>query len=183
MTMCSSAKRWRACSNRSRTFRSSARPPRLKTRSGSLEARRLLQRGRSGIFLKNEKPSLLIEKDPHRDDRAGHSGGARSGVPADAPKPVSFTPRERQVLQRVCQGRTNKEIASELGISEPPGESVRTAALRKDRGPQPGAARLGGCGALLGATGRNRLGPLAVAQLHDGLTATVAALHRAGRSG
>lgn len=91
----------------------------MKTRSGSLEARRLLQRGRSGIFLKNEKPSLLIEKDPHRDDRAGHSGGARSGVPADAPKPVSFTPRERQVLQRVCQGRTNKEIASELGISEP----------------------------------------------------------------
>jgi two-component system nitrate/nitrite response regulator NarL len=85
---------------------------------GKIEAARLLQRGCAGIFLKNEKPSLLIEK-IHTIMSAPEIPVASAPETPVGPAPVSFTSRERQVLQLVYQGRTNKEIASDLGISEP----------------------------------------------------------------
>ncbi len=44
---------------------------------------------------------------------------------------AELTPREREVLRRVAEGRTNKEIASELGISHRTVESYRENLMRK----------------------------------------------------
>lgn len=88
-----------------------------------LETSRLLQRGCAGVFLKHERPPVLIEKiraivsaaegDLPLDGR----GGAE--VVQDGQDTPPLTPRERQVLRRVFAGETNKAIAFELGISEP----------------------------------------------------------------
>lgn len=89
-----------------------------------LEASRLMQRGCAGIFLKHERPQLLIEKIREIMRGAGQIQGEatrialaelQNGEPA-AGRPL--TPRERQVLCGVFSGRTNKEIAHTLGVSE-----------------------------------------------------------------
>jgi two-component system, NarL family, nitrate/nitrite response regulator NarL len=94
-----------------------------------LEAGRLLQRGCAGIFLKHERPQLLIEKIREVMQRSSelerenasivlkelNIGEFNNGEP-EGQRP--FTPRERQVLCGVFSGRTNKEIAHKLGVSE-----------------------------------------------------------------
>ncbi len=89
-----------------------------------IEAGRLLQRGCAGIFLKHERPQLLIEKirevmkrsaEFEREDTRIVLKEFTNGEP-EGPRP--FTPRERQVLCGVFSGRTNKEIAHKLGVSE-----------------------------------------------------------------
>ncbi len=89
-----------------------------------LEAGRLLQRGCAGIFLKHERPQLLIEKirevmqrttELEPEDSNTVLKEFKNGDP-EGPRP--FTPRERQVLCGVFSGRTNKEIAHKLGVSE-----------------------------------------------------------------
>jgi DNA-binding NarL/FixJ family response regulator len=95
-----------------------------------LEATRLLERGCSGIFLKQEGPQLLIES------IRGIMNRARDGTPQvakaapqqldtaapDVPHPL--TRRERQVLGGVFSGQSNKEIAFGLGVSEPLVKSI-----------------------------------------------------------
>jgi DNA-binding NarL/FixJ family response regulator len=89
-----------------------------------LEAGRLLQRGCAGIFLKHERPQLLIEKIREIMRGADEIEGAAAGIvlaelhngEQAAGRPL--TPRERQVLCGVFSGRTNKEIAHKLGVSE-----------------------------------------------------------------
>ena len=51
---------------------------------------------------------------------------SRSGLPADL-----LTPRERQVLQLVGEGKSTKEIAALLGISAKTAESHRTRLMQK----------------------------------------------------
>ncbi len=87
------------------------------------EAARLLERGCAGIFLKHERPTLLIDR--IRAINRGESppelaaqAAAFRELDSQAPR-FSFTPREIQVLRGVCGGLLNKEIAFELGISEP----------------------------------------------------------------
>lgn len=89
-----------------------------------IEASRLLQRGCAGIFLKHERPQLLIEK--IRDIMQGVEAD-QPEEPAAVPAETNtggrevqrpLTPRERQVLCGVFSGRTNKEIAHKLGVSE-----------------------------------------------------------------
>ena len=88
------------------------------------EAARLLQRGCAGIFLKHERPQLLIEKirhimdgtDPAADQPAGSLLKQLKIGEADNRRPL--TPREREVLRSVFRGQTNKEIAYELDVSE-----------------------------------------------------------------
>jgi len=55
----------------------------------------------------------------------GEIGGIRAGALAQ------LTARERQVLIGVAGGRTNKEIAQELGISHRTVESHRESLMRK----------------------------------------------------
>jgi DNA-binding NarL/FixJ family response regulator len=88
------------------------------------EAGRLLQRGCAGIFLKHQRPQLLIEK--IREIMKGTDEIEREATnivltelkngDREAQRPL--TPRERQVLCGVFSGRTNKEIAYKLGVSE-----------------------------------------------------------------
>lgn len=88
-----------------------------------LEASRLLQRGCAGIFLKHERPQLLIEKirvimsgaEQPLEEPNTALGETKDGD-RDTQRPL--TPRERQVLCGVFSGRTNKEIAHKLGVSE-----------------------------------------------------------------
>lgn len=90
-----------------------------------LEAARLLQKGHSGIFLKHERPPLLIERIRAlaAQEQAPAAQQARNdgATPPEAGPEVihRFTARERQVLRDVFAGQSNKEIAFELHISEP----------------------------------------------------------------
>jgi two-component system, NarL family, nitrate/nitrite response regulator NarL len=89
-----------------------------------LEASRLLQRGCAGIFLKHERPQLLIEKirgimqgsDQPESETTDAVATELKNTDRDGQRPL--TPRERQVLCGVFSGRTNKEIAHKLGVSE-----------------------------------------------------------------
>ncbi len=95
-----------------------------------LEAARLLQRGCSRIFLKQDPPELLIEA--IREVVAGAAGHDPLAVKMDLQRiessapamPNPLTSRERQVLRGVFAGLGNKEIAFNLGISEPLVKSI-----------------------------------------------------------
>jgi len=89
-----------------------------------VEAARLIERGCSGIILKHERPQLLVERiralmkepavrpgTPPSDFGQFDPSGEASARP--------FTPRERQILRAVFSGKTNKEIAHSLQVSEP----------------------------------------------------------------
>jgi DNA-binding CsgD family transcriptional regulator len=43
----------------------------------------------------------------------------------------SLTPRERQIVQRISEGQSNKEIAAALGISAKTVDSHRTNIMRR----------------------------------------------------
>jgi two-component system, NarL family, response regulator LiaR len=85
-----------------------------------------LEAGAAGYLLKNSQPAELA-----RAVRAAHAGEAiidptvaarlvhaLSERPAAAPAFDGLTARERDVLTLIAQGRSNKRIALELGISE-----------------------------------------------------------------
>jgi two-component system, NarL family, response regulator LiaR len=79
--------------------------------------------GAAGYLLKSAQPRELV-----RAIRAAHAGDAvidpkTAGRLLDAlarthPKKPTLTPREQDVLDRLCQGLPNKRIAQELGLSE-----------------------------------------------------------------
>lgn len=89
-------------------------------------ARRALDAGASGVVLKHSAPAELVTA-----IRAALEGGtyltprlasevfdSMKQAPGAAADPVSsLTPRQREILQRVAEGRSAKEIASALSIS------------------------------------------------------------------
>ncbi len=89
-------------------------------------ARRALDAGASGFVLKHSAPAELISairaalegKTYLTPQLAGEVLGAMKQGPEKAADPVaSLTPRQREVLQLLAEGRSAKEIASRLGIS------------------------------------------------------------------
>ena len=95
----------------------------LTTYAGDVEAQHALEAGASGYLLKSTPRSDLLEA-----IRVVHAG--RRHIPpaiaveiAEHRGDQELTDRERDVLQRVAAGRSNKIAADELGISE---ETVKT---------------------------------------------------------
>jgi DNA-binding NarL/FixJ family response regulator len=56
---------------------------------------------------------------------------ARAGKPSAATAARPLTPREREILQLVAEGRSTKEVAEVLGISVKTAETHRTNLMRK----------------------------------------------------
>jgi DNA-binding NarL/FixJ family response regulator len=50
---------------------------------------------------------------------------------SDGPQPSRLTKREREIVQLLAEGRRNKEVASELGMSTKTAESHRAAIMKK----------------------------------------------------
>ena len=113
-----------------RVLRDQAPDSRVVVLTSFLEDQRLLpaiQAGAAGYLLKNAEPSELA-----RAIRAAHEGeavidptvaarlvSAMSEVPArESGRYESLTRREREVLELIARGRSNKRIALELGIAE-----------------------------------------------------------------
>jgi two-component system nitrate/nitrite response regulator NarL len=88
-----------------------------------VEAARLRQKGCAGIFLKHERPQILIEnirqimQGEEASDREMTTAVAEQMRVIDQESRRPLTARERQVLRGVFSGLSNKEIATELGIS------------------------------------------------------------------
>jgi len=89
-------------------------------------ARRALDAGASGFVLKHSAPAELVSairaaldgKTYLTPQLAGEVLGAMKEGPEESGDPVaSLTPRQREVLQLLAEGRSAKEIASRLGIS------------------------------------------------------------------
>ena len=97
----------------------------IPTRTRTL-ARRALEAGASGFVLKHSAPAELVTA-----IRAALEGGTyltpqlageffdsmRQGPAMAADPVVALTPRQRQILQLVAEGRSAKEIAASLSIS------------------------------------------------------------------
>ena len=62
-----------------------------------------------------------------------HIGGLRSKRPRTPPLPDGLTPREVEVLVLVSRGRSNREVASALSISEHTAANHVKSILRKTR--------------------------------------------------
>ena len=89
-------------------------------------ARRALDAGASGFVLKHSAPAELVAairaalegKTYLTPQLAGEVLSSMKGRPEGPADPVaSLTPRQRQVLQLLAEGRSAKEIASSLAIS------------------------------------------------------------------
>lgn len=91
----------------------------------------LVEAGVDGMFAKGGPNELLYEKVPLI------LRGGRFIAPeclemiGDRAVPVSLTPRERQTLHMVLQGRTTKEIAEVQGISPRTAEKHRASLMNK----------------------------------------------------
>lgn len=96
--------------------------------------------GASGFVIKQVRGRELIEQ--VRGAAAGRASidastvaryaeQARRSAPPVDPRLASLTPRQRHVLQLVAAGRTNREIASELGLAEKTVKNSVSAVLLK----------------------------------------------------
>jgi DNA-binding NarL/FixJ family response regulator len=79
--------------------------------------------GRSEILAAVEK---VLEGNRYITPGIGGDGLDRSADPAQAAASLRLTPRERQILQLTAEGKSRKEVAHALGISE------KTVAFHKD---------------------------------------------------
>jgi DNA-binding NarL/FixJ family response regulator len=96
-----------------------------------------LRAGVRGYVIKTQAADELVRA--IRDVAAGrvHLGSGASAVLVEAyldgtdPPSDPLTPRDRQVLQLVAEGRTTKEISTQLGISAKTAETYRANIMEK----------------------------------------------------
>jgi len=103
--------------------------------------RELLQAGVLGYVLKSDAGRSLVEAVRQLSKRRPFITPKVTGVVIDEFRQPShtqqrsgrgpLTPREREVLQLLCEGRTNKEVAATLGISVKTADTHRTRIMRK----------------------------------------------------
>lgn len=86
--------------------------------------------GASGYIVKDAEPAQFIAavRDVHDGDRPIHPAVThhlieelrRNGVSSTAPRGTEphITEREKEVLERLCEGKSNREIAADLYIAE-----------------------------------------------------------------
>lgn len=84
-----------------------------------------LQRGASGIFLKHDSPitlaqaiRLIVSGGTWLESKLVQSLASKAGRRDDSGSHKALTARERQVLEGIFEGLTNKEIAGRIGVSE-----------------------------------------------------------------
>jgi two-component system, NarL family, nitrate/nitrite response regulator NarL len=87
------------------------------------KAAELIRRGISGVFTKQDSPGLLLQAIQNvMDGKVWFTQRFLQSTLAVAPqvpaRKVQFTERERQVLDHVLEGLSNKEIADRLSVSE-----------------------------------------------------------------
>src|SRR3954470_13713509 len=66
----------------------------------------------------HDRSHLSAPSPPFRPNQTGSGHAVREGQGTMAKSRVNLTPRERDVVRRVIDGRKNREIARELGLTE-----------------------------------------------------------------
>ena len=102
-------------------------------------AHQVLQAGARGYVLKSDADRELVAAVDSLQQRRtfltpnlAASGAGTDGTQADGGR-GELTPREREIVQLVAEGRSSKEVAAMLGISVKTVESHRTNVMRKLR--------------------------------------------------
>jgi DNA-binding NarL/FixJ family response regulator len=110
----------------------------LVTRHGEVQyVSEALRAGAKGYVVKNQAATDLVEAvqqvarggiylSPHVSRAVVEAYLSKADIPVDP-----LTPRERQVLQMVGEGRSTKDVATILGISAKTAESHRARLMRK----------------------------------------------------
>ena len=101
----------------------------------------VLDAGARGYVLKSDAGDCLVEaiesvlqRTPYltpRISRALLRGYLGGPAPAEGERKSTLTPREREILQLLAEGRSNKEVAHLLDISVKTAETHRTNIMRK----------------------------------------------------
>ena len=99
-------------------------------------AKCLSELAREGIVLTNAEVAALTGIHPDMwtmlaDQLTAHMPSSTADSRDRPSRPL--TPRERQVLRAVCDGLTNKQIASQLGVSESAVKATVQQLFRKSR--------------------------------------------------
>lgn len=91
----------------------------------------LIESGVDGLFSKATSNDELYEKLPGILRGRRHISGHFTAMLENSPSPALLTDRERQTLNMIVAGRSNREIADGLGISIKTVDKHRTSLMQK----------------------------------------------------
>jgi len=101
----------------------------------------LFAAGARGCVLKNDAAEHLIpaikalcEHQPYLGSRVSRivfDSYLKGGVDAEHSAPGGLSPREREIVQLLAEGKSNKEVAAALGMSVKTAETHRAVVMRK----------------------------------------------------
>ena len=102
---------------------------------------RAVRAGARGYILKSDtERDLIAAVEALMEDQTFYTGSvsemileslSSDGTPAAAEPMARVTPREREIIQLLVEGKSNKEVANQLGISVRTVESHRATIIRK----------------------------------------------------